>query len=168
MKFSSKEDIEAPIAQVFDMLSEFEIYERSAIRRGIEVQRMDDFDESRIGMTWMARFDLRGRRRHVQVRLAELDHPTLIEFQSSSPGIQGQMSLELMALSPRRTRMSVVLEIKPKNLQARLLIQSLKLAKAKLTKRFKLRVAEFAKQMEDRHDNSREAVDRQKRPSSAG
>jgi len=152
MKFSSKEDIEAPIEQVFDMLSEFEFFERSAIRRGIEVRRMDDIEGHRVGMTWMARFSLRGKPRDVEVRLAEFDRPMLIEFHSTSPGMLGQMTLDLLALSPRRTRMAVVLEIKPKNLQTRLLIQSLKLAKANLTKRFKLRVADFAKQMEERHN----------------
>jgi len=61
------------------------------------------------------------------------------------------MTLELAALSKNRTRIMLTFDIKPLNLSARLLVQSLKLAKTTLTKKFKLRVAEFAKDLETRY-----------------
>ncbi len=39
MKFSSKEDIEIPIEQTFDMLNDFEGFERAVLRRGGQVRR---------------------------------------------------------------------------------------------------------------------------------
>jgi hypothetical protein len=50
--------------------------------------------------------------------------------------------------------MAVVLNLAPKTLSARLLVQSLKLAKSNLSKRFKQKVADYARQMEDRHNRS--------------
>jgi hypothetical protein len=70
---------------------------------------------------------------------------------SSTSGIDGAGQIELVALSRDRTRISVEFELKPTNLSARLLVQSLKLAKVSLTKRYKLRVAEYAKSIEDHH-----------------
>jgi hypothetical protein len=60
------------------------------------------------------------------------------------------MRVDLVALSPARTRLNVDLEITPRNLAGRLLIQSVKLAKGNLSKRFRLRVAEYAMDVEDR------------------
>jgi hypothetical protein len=151
MQFSSKEDIEAPIEQVFAMLSEFESYERSAIRRGIEVIRTDNHAAPAAGCTWNARFKLRGKMRDLDLKLVTYERPTTMRFESDSNGLSGGMTLDLMALSPRRTRMSVLVELNPKTLAARLLVQSLKLAKSNLTKRFKLKVADYAKTMEERH-----------------
>ena len=150
MKFSSKEDIEAPIEDVFALLSEFETYERSAIRRGIDVQRMTDISTPRAGITWHVQFNLRGKKRELDLVMAEYDRPNTMRIDARSTGLDGYMSLDLLALSQKRTRMAVALELKPKTLSARLLVQSFKLAKSNLTKRFKLRVAEFAKGMEDR------------------
>jgi len=154
MKFTSKEDIEAPIEQVFSMLSEFETFERSAIRRGVEVIRTDTNPSPAVGFAWNAKFELRGKLRDLNINLVTYDHPTAMCFESDSQGLDGVVTVDLMALSPRRTRMSVSVDLSPKTLSARLLVQSLKLAKSNLNKRFKLKVAKYAKNMEDRHSRT--------------
>jgi len=63
MKFSTKEDIEAPIDVVFEMLCDFEMFERGAMRRSAEVQWTDIKTVRGVGMTWSAMFNLRGKRR---------------------------------------------------------------------------------------------------------
>jgi len=155
MQFSSKEDIEAPINSVFTMLSEFEAYERSAIRRGIEVQRVDETAPIAVGLAWDAKFTLRGKPRDVRLKLTDFEPPNSMRIEAQSQGLDGTLTLDLLALSPSRTRMAVVLNLAPKTLSARLLVQSLKLAKSNLTKRFKVKVADHAKNLEDR--NSRMA-----------
>jgi hypothetical protein len=154
MKFSTREDIDAPIDQVFEMLSDFDVYERNALRRGADVRRIDDFKVPAVGMQWKAAFTMRGKPRDLEITLAEYDRPNCLLFQSKSSGIEGALSMDLMALSRGRTRLSVALELKPKNLSARLLVQSLKLAKSNLTMRFKQRVADYAKVIEDRHNTA--------------
>ena len=154
MKFSTKEDVEAPIDAVFDMLCDFEGFERSAMRRGAEVQRVDQLKVPSVGMMWRSAFDLRGKRRQVDLEMVTFDKPNEIVLESTSPGLLGQMSFELMPLSRNRTRVLVELEVKPLNLSARLLVQSLKLAKNSMTKKYKLRVAEYAKAMEERYTKS--------------
>lgn len=150
MQFSSKEDIEAPIEAVFTAISDFEQFERSAIRRGIEVQRLDDAAPVAPGLAWKAAFEMRGKRRDLDLGLTRYDAPEAMEFSTESSGLNGVLQVELVALSPRRTRLGIVLNLTPKTLAARLFLQSLKLAKANLTKRFKQKVAEFAKSVEDR------------------
>ncbi|MGC1495477.1 MAG: SRPBCC family protein [Sulfitobacter sp.] len=151
MKFATKEDIEAPIEAVFEMLCDFEGFERSAMRRGAEVQRVDNLTTPGVGMTWNAVFEMRGKRRELQVEMVTFDKPNDIILESTSPGLLGKMSFELMALSRSRTRIIVELEVKPLTLSARLLVQSMKLAKASLTRKYKLRVGEYAKGMEERY-----------------
>ncbi len=151
MKFSTKEDIEAPIEAVFEMLCDFEGFERSAMRRGAEVQRVDNLTKPGVGMTWNAVFEMRGKRRELQIEMVTFDKPNDIILESTSPGLLGKMSFELMPLSRNRTRIIVELEVKPLTLSSRLLVQSMKLAKASLTRKYKLRVGEYAKGMEERY-----------------
>jgi hypothetical protein len=79
------------------------------------------------------------------------DKPNEMGFEGSSQGLLTLFTTELVALSKNRTRIMMSADIKPLNLSARLLVQSLKLAKTSLTKKYKLRVAEFVKPLEDRH-----------------
>lgn len=151
MKFSSHEDIEAPIEEVFGDVTDFQAFERQALRRGAEVQRVDDLIQPGPGMMWDAAFDLRGKRREVRIELTRLDPPNGLLAESRSPGMEGRFEVDLVALSRGRTRLSVTLSLEPKTLSARLLVQSMKLARKSLTRRFRKRVADFATELENRH-----------------
>lgn len=150
MKFSAREDVEATIEEVFAQLADFEAFERQAMRRGAEVQRVDAGTGLCEGASWKVVFSMRGRRRAMDLLLERYDAPHEMNFMAKSGGMDASFSVELLALSRTRTRMSVAIEMTPLNLAARLLIQSLKLAKSNLTKRFKIRVSEYAKQIEEK------------------
>lgn len=151
MKFSSKEDIAAPADYVFDAITDFAAFERSALRRGAEVQRIDTLQVVGPGMEWAASFVLRGRQRDVRLELVSMDRPNCIVVRSHSGSIDGTFRVDLVPLSRGRTRMSVALDLAATTLSARLMMQSLKLAKTKLVKRFRDRVAAFAEDVEDRY-----------------
>lgn len=150
MKLSSREDVDAPIAQVFDALSDFDSFARLAMRRGSEVQRVDHMAQLGERMQWDVRFNWRGRPRDVQLTLSEYEPPRTLLVSYGARSVEGAFHLELLALSRTRTRINVGFEVKPLNLSARLLVQSLRLAKSTLSKRFKLGFAEYAKTLETR------------------
>lgn len=150
MELSSKEDIDAPLAEVFEALSDFASFERSAIRRGIEVQRLNEDLSPQLGLAWDVRGEFRGKSREARLELAQYEPSTLIGINGESPSLKGTSRIELLALSPRRTRIAVTVDVQAKTLSGRLLLQSMKLAKSKINRRFKTRVADFASLTEDR------------------
>lgn len=154
MKFSSKEDVEAPIDFVFAQVSDFASLERSALRRGAEVQRVDDLTSAGAGMAWDAAFEFRGKRRQTRLDLVEYDAPNAMNFLSTSQALTAGVAVDLVALSRKRTRLQVTIDLKPKNLSARLLVQSLKLARGSITRKFDKRMAGFARDIEERHARS--------------
>lgn len=150
MKFTAQEDIEASIDHVFSQVSDFAALERSALRRGAEVQRVVDLPEPGPGMKWDTAFMLRGKRREMTIELVEFDRPNGMVMISTSPNTSGRMVLDLVALSKGRTRLNVTIDVAPKTLAARLVFQSLKLARGNLNRKFRKRIAEFARDLEDR------------------
>ena len=150
MKFSTREDIEAPIAYVFAQASDFGAFERRALRQGAEVQRKGD-GEVAAGTAWDVAFDFRGRPRRVTATLTAFDPPNGMVIESVSDGLDAITEVDLIALSQSRTRVMVSIDLKARTLTARLLLQSLKLAKTRLGKRFKGRVVDFCEDVEDRY-----------------
>jgi uncharacterized protein YndB with AHSA1/START domain len=150
MNFSTQQDIEAPVARVFDALTQFDRYERAAMRRGAEVVRKDGGVDARIGAQWDTRFMLRGKQRQMTVEIVTLEPPTDMVLSLNSRNITGSVRFELFALSKSRTRVAVVTDIRPLTLPAKLFFQSLTLTKATLNKRYRNRIAEFATEIEAR------------------
>ena len=150
MKFSTREDIEAPVDYVFAQVSDFAAFERRAMRQGADVARREDGPIAQ-GAIWDISFQFRGRDRRVLAELTQLDVPTLLSIDSASDGLNAVTEVELIALSQTRTRVLVSFDLRAKTLTARLLLQSLKLAKTKMTKRFNARVLDYAEDIEDRY-----------------
>jgi len=152
MKFSTREDIKAPIDFVFDQISDFKAFERSALRRGAKIERLDDLTAPGPGMIWKTRFHWRGRARDLQFELTTYNRPDEMVISSRARSMGGHLVIDLVALSRGRTRMHLATEIKPKNLTARLLIQSLRLARGRLMKKFQQKAQDYAKELEGRYN----------------
>ncbi|MBY6091281.1 SRPBCC family protein [Pseudooceanicola sp. 502str34] len=147
MKLTVKEDIEAPIEYVFDRCADFETFERGVLRRGAKIERKGGATEIAPGLTWAVSAEFRGRTRNFDVTLKEYDRPNRLEFLAESDSFGAETVLEFVALAPGRTRISCSFEVKPKTLSARLMVQSVKMAKSNLTKRLSLRLADFGEEI---------------------
>ena len=149
MKFSTQEELDLPIQRVFALLCAFDHFERSAMRRGAEVLRVGDWTTPAKGNRWHATFSLRGKRRQIDLEVATFDPPHELQLEMLSKNLAGTVAFDLLALSRTRTRLVVGLEIRPLTMSARLLVQSMKLSKMSLTRKFKQRVAEQVVRMQE-------------------
>jgi uncharacterized protein YndB with AHSA1/START domain len=151
MEFSTREDIEAPLDRVFAQATDFDQIERQAMRRGAEVRRLSgDHAAPAAGMGWLASFRFRGKTREAEVTLAEYDPPNRMVYQTVIGGLETRSTIDFVALSRSRTRVGVKIELLPRTLSARLMVQSMKLAKGTIDKRFRVKMAEYATHLEDR------------------
>lgn len=145
MKFSTREDIDAPIDRVYASVSDFAGIERLIRRRGVAIEREGS---GGTGTRWRAHFSWRKRPYDVEAEVVDVDEGQGYAIESRAGGVTGLTVVDLVALSQTRTRLLVSLELKPSTLSSRLLLQSLKLAKGRLSARFAERVAEFARRIE--------------------
>lgn len=151
MKLTTKQDIEAPVAFVYKVLTDFDGWERSAMRRGADVNRTDKLRQPGPGMTWIARFLYRGKDRTVSIRVDAMDPPGHVALSAFSPVVEGRCQMELLELAAKRTRMHIDLDTKPKTFGAKLYFQSLKLARARVERTVSKRAAVLAAEIEDRY-----------------
>ncbi len=151
MKLAAKYDIEAPVDYVFGEMTDFDAWERVAQRRGAEVERLDNLDRTGIGMAWQVGFTFRAKPRQARLSVTGFTPGTQLVVAAISGMVDADLTFDLVELSPKRTRISVHLQAKPKKLAARIYFQTLKLARKKLEAGFAHRVAEFAVEFEDRY-----------------
>ena len=150
MKLQTKVDVEAPVAFVFKALSDFDTWERQAMRRGADVNRTDKLRQPGPGMTWIARFDYRGKARTITVRVDAMDAPGHLAMSAFSPVVEGQCKVDMLELAAKRTRLHVVIDPKPKTFAAKLYFQSLKLARQRVERKLNARLAGLAADIEEK------------------
>lgn len=145
MKLSTREDIEAPLDRVYAAVTDFEAFERQMLRRGIEISRDEETPPTAPGATWAASLSWRGRPQRIEAELVSVEPGQGYAIESHSGGLICLGVVDLVQLSRTRTRLFISLDLRATTLSSRLLIQSLRLAKRTIERRFKARVADFAK-----------------------
>lgn len=151
MEFTTRQDIDAPIAFVFDEVTNFSSFERQALRQGAEVKRRDSLKQAGVGIGWDVTFSFRGKDRKISAQITEFDRPDSYRVQSVASSIETDLLVDLLPLSKGRTRLSVTMTLSAKNLGAKLMLQSLKVAKGNLNNRFRRRIEKFAADVAERH-----------------
>lgn len=151
MELTGREDVDVPIAHAFDMLTDVEVYERSALRRGADVTRIDSLARPGVGAKWEISFQFRGKPRDVILEITGFDAPNEVEMKANLQGLETDIKIELVALSRTRTRIQFWSGMQANSLSARLLLQSLKLARGSLNKRMANRLVTLRDDLEDRY-----------------
>ena len=154
MKLATKYDVEAPAAFVFAQLTDFDGWERAAMRRGADVTRMDTLRSIGPGAAWQAQFNYRSKDRRLTIALDDIAPIGRLALTGKSAPADGSLAIEILDLGAKRTRVEVKLEVKPNTLTARIYVQSLRLARARVERNFSQRVAQLAVEIEDRFRGS--------------
>jgi uncharacterized protein YndB with AHSA1/START domain len=143
VKIEIREDIAAPQEFVFRRLTDFARHERQALRRGAAVKRLDGNGQVGTGSAWDIAFTWRGKPRDVRAEITEWTPHERLRILSVMSGLDTTTAVDVIALSRMQTRVNVAIELEPKSLTARLLVQSLKLARGGMTTRLQARLREM-------------------------
>jgi len=150
MKFSNRVDVALPADKLFEQITDIPVIERAALRKGVKLRRLDSLAEKAAGMSWDVGFRLRGKDRQMIVDVTRFDRPTRVEYKGVSTSFDVTLILDLTEFSQSRTRLSTELELKPRTLGARLLLQSARLGRGKLDQRYDARIKGFLRDLEQR------------------
>lgn len=154
MQFSSVQDVNAPLDFVFKQLSDFDTYESYALRVGADVKRLDDLAQPGVGMCWKVKGEFRGKKREVEIQVVEYLPDNMLKLFMKMSGLEANVSLESMALTRKQSRIKVTTVLKPKTISARLIVQSAKLAKNSMNRKFNHRFWSYANHIENTYNAS--------------
>lgn len=144
MRFSTRQDADVPAGRMFDAVADFDRLEQMMVKRGARVTRLDPDEDS--PMSWDVEFNWRGRTRNMRVHVTRFDRPRLIEIQGRVESLDISLTAEVTALSHSRSRLDLEAELMPRNMKARLLIQTAKLTRSTLDRKFDEGVARYIEQ----------------------
>ena len=147
MKFSTRNDTDLAADALFDRFTDFARMERVLIARGASVKRIDPGQNPGMGMGWDIDFDWRGRARHLRLAVTRFDRPERVTMAGLSDAFDITIDCTVIALSRVRSRLIFETDIRPRNMRARLMLQTAKLGKTQLSQKFDRRITEFLTQL---------------------
>lgn len=151
MNFISKQDIHAPAAHVFQQLADFDFYESYAMRLGAQVERQDNFTHPQPGMCWSIKGYLRGKDRNMELTLDSFSPTEELSYICTSKSLNATINFDVIPLNRTETRMKVVVDVQAKGLSARVALQSARLAKKSLDRKFDTRMRDFAAKIGEKY-----------------
>ena len=151
MNFTSKQDINAPAEHVFSQLADFDFYESYAMRLGAQVERLEYYSEPQPGMSWNIKGHIRGKERDLELTLDTYRPIDTLAYVCTSNSLSAVINFNIIPLSKTETRMKISVNVQAKGLSARVALQSAKLAKKTLDRKFNSRMHDFANKIGEKY-----------------
>lgn len=139
MKFSTHEDVSLSASDLFAAISDFSRFELVLRSRGVEVNRTGEAG----AQAWHVRFDWRGAERNIDLMLVSVTPTERVELAGRSDMFELNIVMAVAELAPGRSRFSFDVQARPRGMSARLLMQTAKLNRAKIDRKFAKRVGEY-------------------------
>ena len=143
MRFSTRVDTDRSSAELFDIISDFSRSERALTARGAQVRRIDPAQDPGTGLGWTIGFNWQGQRRMVRLDVTRFDRPSHVTLDGHSDQFDLSINLTVVALSRVKSRLLFETEVRARNMRARLLLQTAKLGKTQLDRKYDQRIADF-------------------------
>jgi hypothetical protein len=151
MKFKVTEDVDAPMALVWRRFTDFQTLEDDARGRGAEIGRVGNWSDVAEGVEWRGSVTVRGKRRAISSRVTRLVNEDLCVLDSRIGGMDCLYEMSFVSLSPAVTRVGLTLELSASTLTARLILQTLKLARGRVLQRLQALLARQGNAAEAAH-----------------
>lgn len=135
MKFKVSEDVDAPQAMVWARFTDFSGFENDARGRGATLTRLGNWTETAQGVEWRGEVTVRGKSRPITAKVTQLVPQEMCIVESRIGGMNCHHEMSFIALSGAVTRVGLVLDLSADTLTARLLLQTMKLARGRVLQR---------------------------------
>ncbi|MBD9529456.1 MULTISPECIES: hypothetical protein [Paracoccus] len=139
MKFSTREDTDISADELFAAVSDFPKIERLLLRKGAMVRRTGTNGTN----AWTIGFDWRGKQRDVDLAVQSITPPERIELAGKSDMFELGVVMTVVALTPTKSRLIFEADVRPRGMKARLLLQTAKLSRAQIDRKFAQRIGDF-------------------------
>jgi len=155
MQFKISEDVDAPIGLVWSTFTDFSGFEEQVRGRGAELTRIGNWAQAHEGAEWRGTVSIRGKQRTVTSKIIRLESEEVCTIDSRIGVMDCAYEMNFSTLTPEITRVGLVLNLSADSLTARLLLQTLKLARGRVLQRMQAILA--------RQGNAAEAAYRRQR-----
>ncbi|MCQ0969840.1 hypothetical protein MLD63_05285 [Paracoccus sp. TK19116] len=147
MKFSTRVDTDRSAPELFAAISDFDRIAKMLISRGVAVEPIAPDQDPGTGMAWFVTFDWRGRERRLRMDVTRFDRPEKLTIAGSSEPFDLIIDMTVVALSRERARLIFETDVRPRNIRARLMLQTAKLGKTQLDERYRKRIDSFVENL---------------------
>ncbi|GLQ36374.1 hypothetical protein GCM10007939_26580 [Amylibacter marinus] len=155
MQLGAKQDLNVPADFLFSELTDYPAFEALLLAAGAHVERLDGLEDLAAGMSWLIEGHFRGKHRKVNIDLSDMHMNETLIYRSNSKDMSAEITLELIELSKEQTRLAVDVRPTANTISARLILQSAKLARKSIERRFNGRLDDFCTRIEDKyHEHS--------------
>ena len=135
MQITVSEDVDAPAELVWQRLTDFSAAEDMAKGRGVELSRVGNWAAASEGAEWRGQVTVRGKSRKIKSKITGFVPEDSYTVESKIGGMETAYAVTLVLLSQQVTRVNATLDLTAQTLTSRLILQTMKLARGRITQR---------------------------------